>query len=97
MSELNADVKTILMEFPDARDCDLNLSLYYYQKFCGINPSNLSLLDFMKRVKNGKLHSLSTIERARRKVQEQHVELRGTKYEQRQRQSNEIRKNIVHE
>lgn len=97
MSDLNADVKKILMEYPETRDCDLNLSLYYYQQFCGINPSNLTLLDFLKRVKNGKLHSLSTIERARRKVQEQCIELRGTKYEQRQRQSNEIRKNIVHE
>ena len=97
MSTVNEDVKKILMEFPMTRDCDINLSLYYYQQFCGINPANLTLLDFMKRIKSGNLVSLSTIERARRKVQEQHIELRGTKYEDRQRQSNEIRKSIVHE
>lgn len=94
ISKIIDNVKLVLSEYPDSRDCDLTLILRYYKKFYGINPKETSIQSLFKSIKSGNLPTLSSIERARRKVQEENVSLRGTVYNTRQRLESEVREEI---
>ena len=76
-------VERILREHPDVRDDDQRLYVWICNE---INPDILRLpfgKTFWFHDETG-LPSYETITRQRRKLQEQHPELRGKKYQQRQ-------------
>tara|TARA_R110000772_G_scaffold233800_2_gene345366 strand:- start:6020 stop:6289 length:270 start_codon:yes stop_codon:yes gene_type:complete len=86
-------VKFLLEAYPKLRDNDVRLvATYYYNNIANINQ--MSAIEFLEVMVNGNLPSPDTITRARRKIQEKHPELRGVKYEEKQRLEVEFRQNI---
>tara|TARA_R110001583_G_scaffold77037_1_gene210144 strand:- start:293 stop:607 length:315 start_codon:yes stop_codon:yes gene_type:complete len=76
-------VKKLLIEKPHLKDSDNKLIATYWfneLKKKNINPSEINGLDFMKLFAESKLTNIKTIERMRRKLQEEHPELRGKLY-----------------
>jgi hypothetical protein len=76
-------VKELLINKPHLRDSDPKLiATYWYNelKKKQINPYKLSGYEFMQLFANSKLTNIKTIERMRRKLQEEHPELRGKIY-----------------
>ena len=79
-------VKDLLTDKPHLRDSDPKLIATYWfneLKEKKINPKNISGLEFMQMFANSKLTNIKTIERMRRKLQEERPELRGKIYVER--------------
>ena len=80
-------VKNLLTKYPHFRDSDNKLiAAYWFEelKRKGMNPDEMSAMDFLQYFSDSKLTNSETIHRCRRKAQEQNQELRGKKYEVRQ-------------
>ena len=76
-------VKNLLIQRPHLRDSDTKLIATYWfneLKKKNINPSEINGLEFMKLFADSKLTNIKTIERMRRKLQEESPELRGKLY-----------------
>ena len=76
-------VKNLLIQRPHLRDSDPKLIATYWfneLKKKNINPSEINGLEFMKLFADSKLTNIKTIERMRRKLQEESPELRGKLY-----------------
>ena len=76
-------VKELLINKPHLRDNDNMLICAYWWrelKRRKINPNEMNGLEFMQLFANNKLTNLKTIERMRRKLQQEHPELRGKLY-----------------
>lgn len=79
-------VKELLINKPHLRDSDPKLiATYWYNelKNKNINPYKLTGYEFMQLFADSKLTNIKTIERMRRKLQEEHKELRGKIYNMR--------------
>ena len=79
-------VMDLLTKFPELRDNDNRLLAQVWVgelEDSGNSPSKISGLDFLINITRGNLSSPESIVRVRRKLQEQHPELRGRKWEQR--------------
>ena len=80
-------IKTLLTKFPELRDSDNKLIAFFWYKELkrkGMNPNQMSAMDFLQYFSDSKLTNSETIHRCRRKAQEQNKELRGKNYEVRQ-------------
>ena len=67
-------VKQLLIDTPHLRDSDPKLIATYWfneLKAKQIDPNNINGLEFMQMFANGKLTNIKTIERMRRKLQEE--------------------------
>ena len=76
-------VKQLLIDKPHLRDSDPKLIATYWWRELqrkNINPSEMNGLEFMKMFADSKLTNIKTIERMRRKLQEECPELRGKLY-----------------
>ena len=76
-------VKTLLIQKPHLRDSDPKLIATYWfneLKKMAINPNNISAMKFLKMFADSALTNVKTIERMRRKLQEECPELRGKLY-----------------
>ena len=76
-------VKQLLIDKPHLRDSDPKLIATYWfneLKKKNIDPSEINGLEFMKMFADSKLTNIKTIERMRRKLQEESPELRGKLY-----------------
>ena len=76
-------VKQLLIDKPHLRDSDNKLiATYWYMEMNQkkIDPNNINALEFMQMFANSKLTNIKTIERMRRKLQEECPELRGKVY-----------------
>tara|TARA_R110002012_G_scaffold157747_1_gene318983 strand:+ start:192 stop:500 length:309 start_codon:yes stop_codon:yes gene_type:complete len=76
-------VKNLLIQKPHLRDSDSKLIATYWfneLKKNNINPSEINGLEFMKMFADSKLTNIKTIERMRRKLQEEYPDLRGKLY-----------------
>jgi hypothetical protein len=78
-------VKEVLEDVPQARESDPYLCFKFYQK---INPkfrppqgNPMTVNDFFEKLHNRDLPAFSSITRAKRKVMEVYVELRGKNYQ----------------
>ena len=58
------------------------------------NPSKMSALDLLIALGNNELPSWETLTRCRRKVQEKRTDLRGKKYDARQKHQKEVIKDL---
>ena len=85
MKTLEEHVENILFAYPETRDSDELL----YAKFLSVDNSfdfsNISAIEFFKTRKYTGVPPFSSVGRARRKIQEQHPELRGSKQVQKAR------------
>ena len=80
-------VKNLLIKYPHFRDSDNKLiAAYWFEelKRNGMNPNEMSGMDFLHYFADSKLTNSETIHRCRRKAQEQNKELRDKNYEVRQ-------------
>ena len=76
-------VKQLLIGTPHLRDSDPKLIATYWfneLKEKQIDPNKINGLEFMQMFANSKLTNIKTIERMRRKLQEECPELRGKLY-----------------
>ena len=79
-------VKQLLTNKPHLRDSDPKLIATYWfneLKKKNIDPNKINGLEFMQMFANSKLTNIKTIERMRRKLQEECTELRGKMYKAR--------------
>jgi len=77
------EVRTLLENTPHLRDSDPKLIATYWLKELkrkNINPNDMTGFEFMKLFADSKLTNIKTIERMRRKLQEECPELRGKIY-----------------
>lgn len=92
-------VKAILTDKPEARDNDMYLTAIVWYRDLQVrqNINAVSLVDFFHIMRNYKrygLLSFETISRARRLVQEAHVELRGENYDKRHKKQEEVKQDL---
>ncbi len=81
-------VYSLLMEDPRTRDDDNLLCVIIWSRLykkLGLDVREEKAYDFLLTYLNNKLVSADTITRARRKLQEENILVRGAKYAERQR------------
>jgi hypothetical protein len=96
MKTIKEQVKIILTKEKLTRDSEARLSYIFYTAFCEMD-SHLSILDFFLRMENKKIPSIQTLTRLSRQLQERHPELRGEKWEIRQRKQKKVKKDLGYE
>ncbi len=93
LSNIYDTVKTLLIAKQDYRDSDslLVVRMWYDElKLSHINAKDITAIQFMEMYRDEKLTSADTITRARRKVQEENISLRGKSYKERQKKQEEV-------
>lgn len=94
-------VKQLLLENPSNRDSDSKLiaNYWYYElNKKGVDLHQLSAFDLLKYYADSRLTNAESIRRMRAKLQEQHIELRGKKYNLRKTTiQNKVRKELGYE
>ena len=86
-------VSRVLMNKPKARDCDYVLYAFILLAF-GIDMSTLTAKDFLKGMSTKLYPSFEGIGRCRRKLQEKHKELRGSKWLARHKEEKVIKQEL---
>ena len=88
--KLKERVKELLVNQIDTRDNDNSLiSQIWLDEGVPVNS-----IDFLIKYSKGGFTSAESIRRARQKLQEEHENLRGDKYNERQRKGEEVRQTI---
>tara|TARA_Y100001973_G_C5209092_1_gene343973 strand:+ start:1570 stop:1890 length:321 start_codon:yes stop_codon:yes gene_type:complete len=92
-SKLETKVKAILETIPTTRENDHALVAHYWAEELSNGPIRVeSAQGLLTTLASGGLTKYSSISRARRKIQEKHVHLRGTSYNIRQNKSKKTKK-----
>lgn len=86
-------VEKFISRFPELRDDDDRLIANVWNR--QLKSLGYTEADCLRAVAKGLLVTPESIVRSRRKLQEKHPELRGLKWEQRQKRGNKIKKEIV--
>jgi hypothetical protein len=97
MSLIKDRVKALLKLHPHLRDKDNRLiaTIWKFDLFkMGLTADDITGKQFMSFYAEGKLTNAETIRRVRQKIQEENPELRGTAYSERQKQAEEVKKQI---
>lgn len=90
---IKENVRTILIEFPQTRDCEPSLWYFYYLSFCGLTKGDtITELALLQQKK--KIPSIQSIMRYSRQIQEKEPNLRGEKWNKRQRKQKEVKKEL---
>lgn len=87
-------VETILTELPFTRDNDEALSEMVLKKVYDSRYGMLTLDEYLIDVANGEAPKMDVIVRLRRKVQEEHITLRGRTWDGRHKKAVEVRDRI---
>lgn len=85
-----ARVRSVLEHHPGARDSYEVFLYFYIERYHG-SPENVTVKSMLSMMKNGVMPKWNTLERHRRVIQEEHPELRGVTYVERQRKAREWR------
>ena len=97
MSLVKDRVKALLEKHPHLRDSDNKLIATIWQNDLlnmHIEPKDIRGFDLLSLYANGRLTNSETIRRVRQKIQEENPNLRGTVNEARQKEGEEVRKQI---
>ena len=91
-------VKNMLTEHPKTRDNDSLLLGYVWLYQCGgkTYAENMSMWDFIVDFSRKNFAEVSGISRCRRKLQEEHPELRGKLYDKRHQMKDSVKEEIKH-
>ena len=90
-------VKALLVKHPHLRDSDNKLiaTMWKYDLIAGNRDIHFTCAnEFLTLYADGKLTNSETIRRVRQKIQEENPDLRGTVNEARQKEGEEVRKQI---
>jgi hypothetical protein len=89
-------VADILLRYNSTKDSDGALIATFYMNEIGGKDilKSMSAYDFLKILSEDKLTPASTIIRVRRKLQEDYINLRGKKYQERMNAGEDTRKKI---
>lgn len=90
-------VKSALEKYPQYRDDDNRLVSYIWWselKKQNVSTDKMSGTEFLHLYASSKLPQADVITRARRKVQEDNMHLRGELYDERHEQQKKVRKDI---
>ena len=89
-------VKDILIKFPKTRDNDSRLLAHVWLYQCGGQSyaENISMWEFILDFTRKNFAEVSGITRCRRKLQEEHPELRGELYDQRHKLKESVAEEI---
>lgn len=88
-------VKLLLEKTPHLRDSDDKLVATIWYNQLGIHElQRINGYDILKLISDGALIDSQSICRARRKIQEEHIELQGKNYKKRKSLQVEVRKEI---
>jgi hypothetical protein len=95
MKNIKSKVEYLLRKTPHLRDSDNKLVATFWWHEMGKEKTELMTgFDFLDTLSRGKLSSSISIVRVRRKLQEQYPELRGETYIDREKEAEEVRRNI---
>ena len=83
-------VERILRDNPFAREDDVYLIYEWVSKYAK-EGVHITVHDYLKGVRDGNLPTWSAISRGRRKLQQEHPELRGSNYQARQQEAQKQR------
>lgn len=86
-------VSRILMNKPKSRDCDYVLYAFILITF-GVDISILTTSDFLKGMSTRLYPSFEGVGRCRRKLQEKHKELRGSKWSARHKETESVKQEL---
>jgi len=86
-------VSAILLNKANARDCDYVLYGFILLAY-NIDITTLSTRDFLKGLHSKQYPSFEGVGRCRRKLQEKHPELRGTKWNARHAEQKKVKTEI---
>ncbi len=84
----------VLQNVPRARDDDQALCALVWRKQIAHNINNITLLEFLQKLAEGKYHKASSLIRCRRKVQELHEDLRGFMYDKRKKAIEKVKDDL---
>ncbi len=97
MSLVKDRVKALLVKSPHLRDSDNKLIANIWNQDLinkGFHPANITAFTFLAFYSQEELTNAETIRRVRQKLQEENPDLRGTVNEARQKEGEEVRKQI---
>jgi hypothetical protein len=84
-----------LQNHPPTRDSDTRLLANIWSHIVGLDQiDKITARQLMAKMVTGELPSSETIRRTRQKIQEQHPELRGKSYKERQSRASSMRNDI---
>ena len=93
VKKYESHVSRILMNNSKSRDCDYILYAFILLVY-GIDISTLTAKDFLKGLSTKVYPSFEGVGRCRRKLQEKHKELRGTKWLARHKEEEEVKQEL---
>ena len=95
IKKLEDRVRNILNKFPETRDNDEQLVSFVWWYHLGTERvKKMSGWELLTMLSRKELPNITSIERCRRKIQEHDADLRGDKWEDRQRHSKAIKKEL---
>ena len=98
IKEMQVVVEDLLHQYAHYRDSDTRIIAHIWMRQLGglENMKSISLYDFFQLwIENKNIVAPDTITRARRKVQEECADLRGSKWEERHKEAKNVQDNIV--
>jgi hypothetical protein len=87
-------IEQILREFQQARDSDASLYATLLRSL-GFDINTKTALDLLKGMHEGDVPHFESVRRTRQKLQEEHPDLRGQRYEERQKKRRDIKSEII--
>jgi hypothetical protein len=90
-------VQSLLTQYPLLRDSDSALLAYVWARALKAMNRDLDHLDargLLSIIAAGKMPAMESVTRSRRKLQEENPELRGQRYDQRQRQTTKVKEEL---
>jgi hypothetical protein len=87
-------VRAIIKEYPHTKDSDIDLVIVYYNTVSKLMMSETSFNRVMSLIESKELPHISTIERARRQLNEKEPNTRGLSYKGRKENEQVIKENI---
>tara|TARA_R110002020_G_scaffold373184_1_gene584623 strand:+ start:82 stop:393 length:312 start_codon:yes stop_codon:yes gene_type:complete len=97
LKQTKKKITKLLMDNKHLRDNDYKLlaNVWHYEmRKAGINPETLTAYGFLKLFTEQKFSHPESVRRSRAKLQEEHPELRGIKYNKRKQNAEKIKNEI---
>ena len=90
-SNLLDNVKNVLLTRESSRDSDMRLCYFIWRDFESTNTNEIMATKLLEMLDKRQISSIESIGRARRKIQEEHPETRGSNYVKRHNNQKHIK------